>query len=295
VSRSPPERERAAQARRPRLEAKRCPGCERDLPAADFRRWDCTPDGLSARCLACLAEFTRGPREPAALAPPGHKHCSGCCVVKPADQFHIRSGSADGLQWNCKSCVLARLRARAETDRGQEWASDRRSKAWPSLVASAKRRAKARNLPYDLDDHLEAIAERCRAMRCEITGVRLVVTPPGHKGAAWNTPSFHRVVPPKGYVLVNLKITCWLVNAAIGSWGEGRLREVMGAWEARESDAPLEALARCLRGGSPDRKADDFRNRNAWGPRGEFRNRRTPASPPAAVLDESPTSTARAQ
>ena len=74
---------------------------------------------------------------------------------------------------------------------------------------SAKKRAKARDLPFDitpLDIHIPE--------RCPVLGVKLVVgvgRGPGI-GPAENAPTLDRIDPSRGYVRGNIAVISWRAN-----------------------------------------------------------------------------------
>lgn len=51
---------------------------------------------------------------------------------------------------------------------------------------------------------------------CEMSGLPLKMEA-GRRN--WNSPSIHRVVPQQGYVIGNVRIICFGLNAALGEWG----------------------------------------------------------------------------
>lgn len=99
------------------------------------------------------------------------------------------------------------------------------------LLREAGRRAKRRGLQFDLDQHEEAIIKRVNTARCEMTGLPLCLR---NTKIFWDSPSLHRVEPKKGYVITNVKVVCFLMNSALGSWGEPILKKVMAAWSSKE-------------------------------------------------------------
>ena len=51
----------------------------------------------------------------------------------------------------------------------------------------------------------------------------------------WNTVSLDRRDPTKGYTIQNVRVVCWAINAAMGTWGEEVLRSLMAAWLKAEA------------------------------------------------------------
>jgi hypothetical protein len=104
------------------------------------------------------------------------------------------------------------------------------------LIQSARERAYAKRLPFDLDQHESELDARLRAGQCELTGLPLDFHANGSH--AWNSPSADRIDPTKGYVLSNVRIICWALNAALSNWGEAIFRQVAEAYLARQGVTP---------------------------------------------------------
>ena len=98
----------------------------------------------------------------------------------------------------------------------------------------ARKRAKKLGLAYNLDSHTEAMRKRVSAMRCEMTGVPLIpgsgCGSPGKR--VWNTVSLDRKDSTRGYTIDNIRVVCWAINAAMGTWGEQALRNMISSWQA---------------------------------------------------------------
>jgi len=99
------------------------------------------------------------------------------------------------------------------------------------LVMEAGRRSKRKGIAFDLDQHIEEIESRVQRQVCEMTGIPLYME---CRGIRWNSPSMDRIDPTKGYVLSNVRIVCFAMNAALGSWGEEALMKVISAWLERK-------------------------------------------------------------
>jgi hypothetical protein len=97
-----------------------------------------------------------------------------------------------------------------------------------TLIGSAKWRAKKKGLAYDLDDHLPELLERMNKKRCEMTGVPLVSYEGGERGH--NTMTLDRIDVEKGYTYDNVRVICWAMNCALGTWGEEVLRGIVKRW-----------------------------------------------------------------
>jgi hypothetical protein len=106
---------------------------------------------------------------------------------------------------------------------GAEWRLRRRAMA---LIATARTRAKKRGLEFDLSAHADELQARIDCGLCELTGMPFDLSP----GRKFNSPSFDRINPKKGYIFSNVRVVLNLVNVALGDWGEETLRKVMVAW-----------------------------------------------------------------
>lgn len=101
------------------------------------------------------------------------------------------------------------------------------------LIQNAKRRAEKRGLPFDLDEHTEALQARIDANRCEVTGLPFNL----EGGRTWDSPSLDRIDPASGYVFSNVRVVLYSVNCALGDWGEETLIKMATAiLEQREEN-----------------------------------------------------------
>lgn len=91
----------------------------------------------------------------------------------------------------------------------------------------AARRAQKKGIPCDLLNHLSEIEARMQCGRCELTGLPFNFD---SKHPSWNSPSLHRKNPSGGYIYENIQVICFGMNAALGSWGEAALRNMLAAW-----------------------------------------------------------------
>jgi hypothetical protein len=104
------------------------------------------------------------------------------------------------------------------------------------LIQGVQGRARRKHLPFDLRDHEAELAARLEAGHCELTGLPFAPYGPrsrDHRAKIWNTASFDRIEPAKGYVYSNIRVICFGMNMALGWWGEEVLRQMVTAWLAR--------------------------------------------------------------
>lgn len=105
------------------------------------------------------------------------------------------------------------------------------------LVTNARMRAKKRGLVFDLDGHVHDIQSRIDAGSCELTGYPFNLS----GGRTFDSPSIDRIDASKGYTHDNVRIVLHMVNAAMGDWGDGPLRQVMMHWLTGNAINPHQA------------------------------------------------------
>jgi hypothetical protein len=75
------------------------------------------------------------------------------------------------------------------------------------MIAAAKRRARVKELPFDLSPEDFEIPEFC-----PVFGIRLERNTRGDKRACDNSPSLDRIQPWFGYVKGNVRVISWRAN-----------------------------------------------------------------------------------
>ena len=176
------------------------------------------------------------------------KICRKCLLEKPLDQFFSEKRSADGKRYSCKLCDKARrityltglsmdqwegrkaLRknhAPKERDYSHQRRTTYRAKA---LVYLAKQRATKKGVPFDLDQHAKALQSRIDAGFCELTGIPFRLD----ESRSFDSPSLDRIVPELGYTYANVRVVCYAMNCALGTWGEAPLLLLMEAWKKKK-------------------------------------------------------------
>jgi hypothetical protein len=102
-----------------------------------------------------------------------------------------------------------------------------RQENWARVViADIRRRAQKKNIAFDLDQHQTELESRLNKLTCEISGAWLTrETPNGPY-----SPSIDRRDPSKGYVYSNVRVICFALNTAFGSWGEEVFSKIYRTW-----------------------------------------------------------------
>ena len=175
------------------------------------------------------------------------KVCLRCKRTCSESEFHRDRSTPDGLARYCKQCNRAScLRWQRKhpvymKEYRKKWYTShpesvqrsgrkfRENHVGSWLILNARNRARLKELPFDLDAHREALLERANRMVCELTGIELIAN--GRK--AYNSPSLDRISPKKGYIYSNVRIVCYAMNCALGTWGETGLRKVIDAWQGK--------------------------------------------------------------
>lgn len=204
---------------------KTCNECKTEKPVDAFYK---TPigDGYETKCKACRIakqltnRQTRASRR-AEIDKTGNKFCLGCEQEKPKVDFWEQSGSPDGLNPQCKPCVAARQKAWYATLEGQI----------VFRIGASKARAKAKNLPIDIDkQYLLDLWEKQKGI-CPITGLPIqpaIVGTPIHRSPF--ALSIDRIDNSLGYIKGNVRLTTVAGNQARNVWTDADVLEMSLAY-----------------------------------------------------------------
>ena len=166
------------------------------------------------------------------------KTCTKCQLPKPIDNFTKRKDSKDGLGSWCKNCGNAYRRDKGynryesrrdeytenqrkfrKTDKYWAYESEYRAKYKASshgvvtdLLSRARSRAKQSKMEFELDR--EWVTEHLESMKCEASGVDLVLETDATVAHTAFKPSIDRIDNGKGYLKSNSRIVCVLYNKA---------------------------------------------------------------------------------
>lgn len=147
------------------------------------------------------------------------------CGKRGNSSIFAKTGFNGTFRSVCKEC--RNLEARASSKRRRQSIETRASK----LVAAAKSRAKDRGLPFDLD--VEWVLERLEVGICQLSGKPFDLS----EKRSMNTPSLDRIDPKGGYVKTNTRVILFGLNAALGTWGQEKLFDAVGAAMKMQSNA----------------------------------------------------------
>ena len=98
------------------------------------------------------------------------------------------------------------------------------------MLIAAHSRAMRQGIPYDLDAHTFELEERLKRGVCEMTGMKWDFETP----YAFNAPALYPVDVALGMVYSNIRIICWGMNVALGTWGPEVLKSAVLDWMAKE-------------------------------------------------------------
>lgn len=202
--------------------------------------------GICGRTFIASSESADQPLflESKSPTPPGPEGplmftCVKCGIEKLSSDFYRNRGkhaNSSGYHAQCKKCCKERQAAyrtgtkQRRSDSHRKYREQNRARV---LVNAARTRAKQANIPFDLDEHVDAIQVRIDRGFCELTGLPLRVD----GGRTWDSPSLDRIVPELGYEITNVRVVLFAVNVMMNTWGEEPILTVANAIRSqREED-----------------------------------------------------------
>lgn len=98
---------------------KRCSKCGKTKPVSEFCKDRGKKDGLNVYCRDCVRARNWGGDPPPKPVPPapGMRKCARCQETKPVAEFSKRTSSKDGLEYYCRACCGAAVRAHNQANR----------------------------------------------------------------------------------------------------------------------------------------------------------------------------------
>jgi hypothetical protein len=178
-------------------------------------------------------------RSPVPLSP--EKACKTCGKTKPTTQFQTHNKG--GFRGICRECANAAVRAAKPWRTGQKKAYQKQRRETHrgfSLTNDAKRRAREKGFPFDLD--WRDIQERINTGLCEVTGIPFNLSEP----KAWNAPSLDQVKPKVGYTRENTRVVLYALNTMANEWGADLILRIADAIRERQSVSASNELSRKL-------------------------------------------------
>lgn len=130
-----------------------------------------------------------------------------------------------------------------------ELRKQRTERTLKSALVAARRRAKAKGVPFNLDvDFLLDLVER-QEFRCALTGIEFFAQIDNAASIDPCTPSIDRIEPQKGYVKSNVRVIIYAMNAMLLDWGEDVFIQIANSYlytkrtkEQHSNPAPRSAL-----------------------------------------------------
>lgn len=168
---------------------------------------------------------TSGQSSSTSSVPAGPMSCSESKSLSPLapDRKSPSTSNERSKQWRAKNPERSKAIAQAS----------RLANRAANMISDAKKRARLKNLPFDLDDFKAQLTARIEAGSCELTGLPFKVT----AGARdWNSPSLDRVNPELGYVIGNVRVVLFGVNVMMLTWGLAKTLEITDALKLKESE-----------------------------------------------------------
>jgi hypothetical protein len=152
------------------------------------------------------------------------RQCKECDNVKPLSAFAPHNKG--GHRRVCRDCANRKVRElkpwRSDAKRAYMRARRNRARGF-ALCNDARRRAKEKGLPFDLDPR--EIQTRINAGVCEMTGIAFDLSTP--KG--WNAPSLDQIVPRAGYTKENTRVVLYALNTMANDWGLDIVKRIVAA------------------------------------------------------------------
>lgn len=87
------------------------------------------------------------------------------------------------------------------------------------LLSLAKNRAKKKLIPFDLDIDFLVDLWFIQNGQCSVSGLDLNLESPKNGLPLFDAPSLDRIVPEKGYIKGNVRLTTYMVNVGISNYG----------------------------------------------------------------------------
>lgn len=149
------------------------------------------------------------------------KECSACFRVLPLDRFGLRKGSTDGLNGQCKSCIIKK---------NAKWKKENPvAYLCSNMLAQAKKRAQSTGREFNLTmkDMLSLVVP-C----CPVLGTDLVWEYGHGRGLGDHSPSLDRINNSLGYVKGNVAIISHKANSMKNCSTIAEIRSILAYMES---------------------------------------------------------------
>tara|TARA_R110000824_G_scaffold78135_1_gene197337 strand:- start:510 stop:1055 length:546 start_codon:yes stop_codon:yes gene_type:complete len=139
------------------------------------------------------------------------KVCSKCKEWKLFYMYGARRQAIDKHKSWCKKCECQTISAYRSSPKGKETTARYNAKNWEQKrVKDAKKRAKSRNLPFNLTtEYIKSIAPP--DMICPALGIQMKVGE-NVKNSKIRSPSLDRLIPELGYIKGNVIVVSTRAN-----------------------------------------------------------------------------------
>lgn len=208
---------------------KKCRTCKKQQEISCFKRNPMYKDGFETQCKSCQKEIKLRKLEANKDNVPKEKICRICKDMLSIENFGVNRSYADGYDTRCKKCrnkaaAIQRDKHREKNNKkyvdryhsDPEFKSKRLKMSKKSFIKSkknnpekwilysAKTRAKALGLEFNLEESDITIPKFCPILNIELTIGGNKQTP--------NSASIDRIDPNKGYIKGNIKIISMQAN-----------------------------------------------------------------------------------
>jgi len=172
------------------------------------------------------------------------KICKDCGTHKPYSAYW--TNSKGHTRSCCVECLNAQERYRktgTKAQRSVTFKTWRKKNIAGTMIAAAKWRAAQKGLPYNLDNWKPQLEERFASGVCEMTGIPFNLD----GGRTWDSPSLDRIIPADGYVIQNVRVVIFALNAMMNSWGVETVLDVTDALRRQTEDTLQTKLEKALK------------------------------------------------
>lgn len=102
-------------------------------------------------------------------------------------------------------------------------------------LSMARRRSRQKKLPMDIDMKFIKNLFDAQGGMCAVTGLPMTIEKTFDGLHQPYAPSIDRIDSKKGYTSDNVRLTLWIVNHALGEWGEDHFRVIAEAYVSKHA------------------------------------------------------------